>query len=122
MTPKQRRLLRWVAERLELGDPADYTAPGGVRWLVWDDPRIDLQDIAALGTVGRLLAQIDANVVEPPDGSSPRQAIRDWVKNNWDLTTPPSNDPNPYQWVLTKNGAPAAIQAGSSVPTGWTPT
>lgn len=122
MTPKERRLLRFLSLVLDLGDPADYTAPPNTRWLVWDDDRIDLRDLAAIGTFGRLLAQSDGAVIEPEDGQSPRAALREWVVANWDLTPPPDSTPNPYQWVLNTNGAPAAIQAASSVPSNWTPT
>lgn len=122
MTPKQRRLLAVVVDKLDFGDPVDYTAPGGVRWFIWDDDRIGIKGLAALGTFTRLLAQADGSVIEPSDGQSPRQAVQEWVMANWDLTPPPANDPNPYQWILTNNGAPNAIQAASGLPNGWIPT
>lgn len=122
MTPKQRRLLKFVADKIDFGDPADYTAPGAVRWWVWDDHRIGLTAMAALGTFTRLLAQADGSIIEPADGQSPREAVQEWVKANWDLTQPPVDEPNPYQWVLTKNGAPAAVQASNGLPVSWVPT
>lgn len=123
LTVKERRLLRFLGTVLELGDPADYTAPPNTRWLVWDDDRLDGRDLAAIGTFTRLLAQSDNAVVEPTDGASPRSALREWVVANWDLTPPPDNaQPNPYQWVLNTNGAPAGVQAASSLPANWTPT
>ena len=120
MTPKQRRILKLVAYRLDLGDPADYTAPGNVRWLVWDDSRIGLEELAAIGTFGKLMA--DNTIPDEQPGENHRETLRNWIKNNWKLDKPPDNDPNPYQWVLTNNGAPAALQAASNIPANWLPT
>lgn len=119
LSVKQRRLLRAVAERLDLGDPADYTA-GTTRWLVWDDDRIDLRDLAALGTLAGRFAEAETAVAESDE--SPRKALREWVSTNWKLDQPPEGTANPFQWVLTNNGAPAAVQAANGIPAGWVPT
>lgn len=120
LTPKQRRLLQAVATRLDMGDPADYTAPPSTRWLVWDDERISLHDLAAIGYLSGHFPEAAAAVQDSDD--SPRVALRTFITDHWDTTPPPDDTPNPYQWVLTQNGAPASVQAASSIPANWTPT
>lgn len=119
LTPTQGRILKIVTEFLDLGDPAEFIAPGGVRWLAWDDHRFSLKDMAALGTItGNMAGATDA-VKDNLD--APKQALRAWVQANWNLTPPPDGTANPWQWVLTNNGAPAGVQAATSVPANWAP-
>lgn len=120
LTPLQGRILKLVTERLDLGDPADYTQPPNTRWLLYDDERLTLRDMAALGTITGDMAGATDAVKDNVD--APRAALRAWVEANWDLTPPPPDTANPFQWVLMNNGAPAGVQAGSSIPANWAPT
>lgn len=119
LTAKQRKIMHWVLDRIELGDPADYTAPGNTRWLVWDDPMIDLKDLAALGTLAGNFPAAATAVAD--DDDTPRKALREFVMSKWKLDEPPMDEPNPHQWVLTNNGAPASVRAGT-LPDAWIPT
>lgn len=120
LTPKQRKLLKAVLLRLDMGEPADFTAPGGVRWFVWDDSKINIRDLAALGTLAGRFSEA-ATAIEDSD-ENPRAALREFVTQYWNISEPPENTANPWQWVLTNNNAPATLQAASGVPETWQPT
>ena len=114
MSAQQRRLLRIVCERIDLGDPAVYQAPAGAVWYVFADHRVALLDIAILGCFMAALAAA-------PDITT-RAELWDWIK---DTIVLPENivytqRGNPWQETLTANGAPATVQAASNVPDTWT--
>lgn len=126
MTVKQRRIARWVLSSVGLTAPAAFTAPGGNVWLVFDDHRIDLRDVAYFGRFAALLAQLPAGW-DPPDGwddltaGQVRALVREWLSSRvvWPVDVPEGEDP--WQTVLDAQNAPAGVRAGNSVPTTWVP-
>lgn len=126
MTVRQRRLARWVLSQIGLVEPAPYLAPGGNVWLVFDDHRISLHDVAYLGCFAANLANIPAGYTPPDDLSDATASeIRAWIRAYlvqhvvWPVSVPEGADP--WQAVLDAQGAPAAVRAGNGVPDTWTP-
>jgi hypothetical protein len=117
----QRTILRFVAARLELGQPVSYTAPGGAVWLCFDDDRFALDDLALLGTVAANLAALSNFVIQ--QGTPTRDQVLTWAvgKVVWPTSINYAGQSNPYQWTLTQNAAPASVQAADSVPATWAP-
>lgn len=126
MTARQRKLARWVLKKVGLIDPAQFTAPGGNVWLVFDDEEIDLEDVAYFGRFAALLASIP-NGYDPPDqldnatAGQARTFVRNWLVNHivWPVVVPEGQDP--YGTVLAAQSAPASVQAAGGVPSTWTP-
>ena len=64
----QRTVLRLVLQKLELGQPAVYSNPGGTEYYIFDDGRITLNDVKWLGWIVTVLANIaDIEAVEVKD-------------------------------------------------------
>lgn len=127
MTVKQRRLARWALEQVGLVDPAAYTAPGGNVWLVFDDHRITLRDVAYFGKFADRLAALPADY-DPPDAFDDATVaeIRAWIRAHlvqhvvWPV--PDIEDAaDPWMATLDAQGAPASVAAGTGVPATWAP-
>lgn len=116
----QKEIVRWVAARLELGQPAVYLN-GATPWLIYDDDRITLDDIAVLGTVAANLAALSSFVLQ--QGVPTRGQLATWAQNRvkWPAQIDYTGQANPYAFTLSQNGAPASVQAADSVPATWTP-
>jgi hypothetical protein len=114
-------ILRFAAARLQLGQPVTYLTPGGVAWDCYDDDRFDLRDLAFLGALTANLAALANFVLD--QGKPTRDQMLAWAagKVTWPDQIDYTGQSNPYQFTLTQNGAPAAIQAADSVPANWTP-
>ena len=115
----QKRVLKVFAEAVDIGEPAFYQTGGGVKWLIVDDWRIGIQDVAYFGKILSLLAQFDVI----PDG---REVTRDrlltWINNHGGIVIPevPEGE-DPYDYTYLQNGGPAFGAARSSIPSGLTP-
>jgi len=126
MAARQRKLTRWVLAEVGLIEPAQYTAPGGAVWLIFDDHRIGLRDVAYFGRFAALLASLPAGYT-PPDAldDTTRADARTFARNYldgrvvWPVPIPDGADP--WETVLSAQGAPASVRAADSVPAGWTP-
>lgn len=118
LTPFQRRIVKLVLDRIELGDPAAYTDGTNV-WFVWDDPRISLDDAAILGCVAANLSRIPDSY--NPDEKTRRELRQDVIQFLATKLKPPVTDAaDPWAATLQANGAPAAIRAGN-LPETWSP-
>lgn len=127
MTVRQRRLTRWVLAEVGIVDPARFTAPGGNVWLVFDDHRIDLRDVAYFGCFAAQVANLP-NDYDPPDqlDDATSAEARAWVRSklNQLVVWPVPNIENaadPWQAALDAQSAPAVVRAGTGVPSTWTP-
>jgi len=118
LTDKQERLIKLVADRVDLGEPAVYTAPPNTRWLVWDDDRFSFRDFVAFGVFATLRAQIETQITED---ETVRDNLRAWLESRLDLTEPPVDEENPLQWALDNNGTPQGMRAAFNVPGNWIP-
>ena len=125
---RQQQAAFWgVSAALHLGTPAVYH--DGVReQYVYSDSRLTLDDFSWLGAFAAHVTDIPATWHVPilpslhVDLDTLRSEARAFlapnrVAPNIDEENPPAN---PYQAVLTANGAPAWMQAAGSVPEGWT--
>ncbi len=123
----QRQIMRWAFQRLALGEPGLYEAPGGVLWFVFDHHRLDLAMFARLGTLANVLAGLPVGWRPPvnPDGSVDRAAVQTEAIERVQATVVCPSDidyqgqPNPWQHTLNENSAPAAMQGGPAIPVGW---
>ena len=99
LTVMQRRFLKHALRRLSFGDPAPWEEPDTTRWWVFDDHRIDIRDIARLGTLidnislvptdletdltpkaiwrirKRAVQILNANITAWPDDATPNEVI-----------------------------------------------
>lgn len=75
----QRTILRWCVGRLDLGVPAEYEQPNGTRWYVFHDSRIELLDVAVLGTVVKGLAQFSN--YRPTSKAQAKADVEDYVRS-----------------------------------------
>ena len=126
MTVRQRKLARWALAAVGIVEPAQFAAPGGNVWYIFDDHRIRLVDVAYFGTFAAKLAEIP-NGYDPPDAlddasaAEIRARVRDklaqWVV--WPVSVPEGEDP--WMYVLGEQDAPASVAAGAGVPANWTP-
>lgn len=127
MTTRQRKFARWVLEAVGIVSPAAFTAPGGNVWLVFDDHRFRLVDMAYFGCFAAQVASLP-NGYEPPDALDDASAaeIRAWVRDKLDdLVVWPvpgiENEEDPWMAALEAQNAPASVAAGTEVPATWTP-
>ena len=128
---RQQQAAFWgVAAVIRLGVPALYEAtPGGVRWYIYDDSRLTLNDLSWLGAFAAHVTDIPDTWHVPilpslhVDLDTLRSEARAFLALN--RVAPAEyaegQEPaNPYQAVLDDNGAPAWIQAAATVPASWT--
>lgn len=116
-TATQQAILRKSCNLLDLGEPVQYS-DGTNDWFIFDDDRIDLTDVAYLGTLCKGLAQL------PPGMTPTREQVVDYVTSRVALPKdiPSLSDAaNPYQAVLDAQNAPAWVKAADSVPSTWSP-
>ena len=115
--------MRFACDRLDLGEPALYTAGGGVQWYVFDDERVGLIDLAVLGKVAANLGTLNITVAGKTRAQI-RAEIIAWVETLavvWPESINYTGSTNPFQTTLTANGAPATVQAAAAVPATLTP-
>ncbi len=130
----QRDIMRWAFRKLELGQPALYEAPGGVRWFIFADHRLDLLMFARLGTLANEVAGLPNGWKPPTTGTgqnkrSDRAAVEaEAISRVQASIVLPADidyggfaDPvaNPYQTTLDANNAPAALRGAGALPAGW---
>jgi len=123
LAANRRQVVRWMLRRLALGDPALYTA-GAVEWYVWDDARLDLEHVAVLGAVSAAFTDIPAGYDPTTKTRTQVEAgVRGFIAARLVLPSAVNytGSANPYQTTLDANGAPAAVRAAGSVPSGLTP-
>ncbi len=132
----QRQLMRWAFRKLALGQPAVYEAPGGVRWFIFDDRRLDLLMFARLGTLANEVAGLPPSWKPPTTGTGQNKRVdraaveAEAISRVSAVIVLPENIDyvllgeltvsNPWQHTLDANSAPASMQAGGAVPTTWT--
>lgn len=118
MTARQRHIIRRILERLELGEPSPHTAPDGTVWMVHDDPRFSLEDVALLSTLAANWSRIsDYN----PNGKTRQQIRTDITTFLRNQVKPPVTDADdPWTATWQANGAPGVVRVGQ-IPSGWTP-
>jgi hypothetical protein len=123
LTAKQRKIVQFVMSRLDLNDPAAFVDGANVHWLVFDDTRISLDDIAILGTLVRLIGNAAVTNYDPTDDTPDqvrtkiRQALNAQVVRADTVAIPEGSDP--FATVLAAQNAPAAVRAFYNVPQDW---
>ena len=125
---RQQQAAFWgVAAVIRLGVPALYEAtPGGVRWYIYDDSRLTLSDLSWFGAFAAHVTDIPDTWHVPilpslhVDLDTLRSEARAFLAPNRVAPREEPSETNPYQEVLTDNGAPAWIQAAATVPASWT--
>jgi hypothetical protein len=127
-TVRNRAILRAIGAALNLGEPAEYRAPGGALWFVFDDHRFKLIEVAYFGCLIANLTDIPPGYTIPldDDGLVDRDQIRADAKtfcDNQGVVKPAdvTLGDNPWQDILDAQNTPAAVQMASGVPTSWTP-
>lgn len=134
LSDKEKNILRFVINRLRLGNPAIFVDTSDGRHYTFSDRRIDALDLAVIGCFAANRADLPGSYVIPTDGEGGidkvqlRADIVAWLTNparttpfvHPDNVTPSDADLGvTAQDVLTANGAPAAIFANID-PT-WVP-
>jgi hypothetical protein len=113
MTATQKKLMRWVAEKVDLGDPAEYQTGANVVWYIFDDGQIGFRDIVMLARLAALLGTLgDFNTRAELRAALEVGVV--WQPDVWGQTA------DPYQAALTANGAPTWVRAASGIPSGLT--
>lgn len=129
----QRQLMRWAFQKLDLGQPAVFETPGGVKWFIFDDWRLDLLMFARLGTLANEVADLPRGWKPPTTGTGQNKRVdRAAVEAEaisrvqasivlpGDITYA-EDDPNPWQTTLNANGAPSSMRGAGAVPDTWVP-
>ncbi len=132
LSTRNRQIVRYLGELLELGDPAEYEQPGGTRWFVFDDHRFKAKFVAYFGCVLANLTEIPVGYVLPLDGGElDRPQMRADIQTFCEspartnpLVLPEdivfTEDGNPWQEILDAQGTPDSVQMASAVPSTWT--
>ncbi len=127
----QRDIMRWAFRKLELGNPALYETPGGVRWFIFDDHRIDVLMFARLGSLANEVADLPKQWKPPTIGSGQNKRVdraaveAEAISRVQAVIVLPADivyaedDPNPHQTTLDANNAPATILGWGAVPADW---
>jgi hypothetical protein len=113
LTAGQKQLVIFLAEKLDFGQPARFQAPGGNIWLVTDDPRFELREMAILGVLADNFGLLGAYDHTGKTRAQVRQDALEFVEAQgivWPAQVDLSGG-NPWQAVLTANGAPNTLQA-----------
>ncbi|MDK1103794.1 MAG: hypothetical protein QGD93_09300 [Actinomycetota bacterium] len=97
-TPAQRAFLSTILSALGLGEPAEYEAPGGTRWFVFSDWRIDSRFVENLAWANHQIA----NITDKP--------IRDY---------PVDENDDPLTQAAGAQGKVAWFSAAGSLPVNW---
>lgn len=137
----QRQFLRAVLDKLELGQPATYEAPGGVQWLIFDDTRITpkfvetfvwaVVDVIAAITTAPVrdyptteIVQVEVPIyveeerVDPETGETYTVLVDSGQTQLVDQEQPLGD---PLTLAAAAQNAPAWINAAGQIPDGWTP-
>lgn len=122
LSARNKVIARHALAFLALGEPAQYT-DGTNTWLVWDDNRITLLQVAVIGCLAANLASIPAGYTIP---ASREQLEADIVSFLGSKLKRPENiaytaEGDRWAETLAANNAPAAIRAFTAPPTTWTP-
>jgi len=135
LSTRDKTILRYIGDVLQLGVPAEFETPAAVRWFIFDDHRFKAKVIAYFGCTIANLGDIPTGYTLPltPEGGLDRPQLRSDIRafcENPARTHPlvlpkdvifPPEDPNPWQTLLDAQGTPSAVQMGSGVPASWTP-
>lgn len=128
LSTRDRRILKFLVRRLQLGEPARYETPGGQQWYVWDDHRFTLRHMAILGAFAGNVGDIPSGYRIPKkNGQVDRERLETSLRGflSARITMPEdiayTEDGNPWQETLDAQGAPAVIRAAGSVPNSWVP-
>jgi hypothetical protein len=143
LSDRDRTIVRFMGDVVQLGEPARYETPTGVEWFLFADGRFRPIPIAYLGCLIANLndipaayelpmidvLDIDGNKVgERLDRATLRDQIKTWCENPAranPLVLPRdvefTEGGNLWQELLDAQGAPSAIQMADSVPARWTP-
>ena len=128
----QRQLMKWAFQKLELGQPALYEAPGGALWFIFDDHKLDLLMFARLGTLANEVASLPNGWRPPTIGTGQNRRVdRAAVEAEAisrvqavivlpDDIVYPAHDPNPQRTTLVANNAPSAMDGWDAIPVDWT--
>jgi hypothetical protein len=125
---RNKQILRFIGDVLQLGVPAEFKAGGGAVWFVFDDHRFKARVIAYLGCVLANLTEIPSGYTLPIDGAGDlnktqmRSDIRTFCESptRSDLLVWPVPGAETWQDILDAQNAPASIQMASGVPDAWT--
>jgi len=123
LSVKERTIIKFVLSRLRLGEPAIYVDTGDARYYTYSDQRIDLLDLAVIGSFAANRADLPGAYEVPMDGGEVDKAqlrsdIASWLTNpartypfvHPDNVTPsdPEVGVTPAD-VLAAQNAPAAL-------------
>jgi hypothetical protein len=134
LSTKERKVFKFVQQRLQLGEPAIYVDGGAGRHYTFSDSRIDLLDMAVLGSFAANRADLPGAYEVPLDGEGNvdkpqlRSDIQAWLTNP--ARTHPFVHPNNVtpadedvgvtpQDVLSAQNTPAAV--GAEIDPSWVP-
>jgi len=143
LSARNKKIIRHLGDVLQLGVPAEYETPGGVRWFIFDDWRFKARVVAYFGCALANLSDVpagytvpqtdvldsDGNVVGTVD-NLPRlrrdiKAFCESPARTNPLVLPRdvsfSDGGNPWQEILDAQGTPGAVRMGSGVPASWSP-
>lgn len=99
LSPKLKRVLNLELDGVGLNpNPPVWTSPTSVKYYVYNDPRITIEDVAYLAALAYSFAKL----------------------SNY-ITTVPEGTPDPFTYIVQVNDAPAALKAFTGVPADWTP-
>ena len=130
----QRDIMRWAFTKLELAIPALYEAPGGVRWFIFDDRRLDLLMFARLGSLTNVVAGLPKSWKPPTTGTGQNKVVdRAAVEAeaisrvqavivlpaDIDYGDLENHIANTHQHTLDANGAPSALRGWDAIPADW---
>ena len=138
LSTRNRTILRWLSGLLSLGKPAQFKAPGGAVWFIFDDWRFKAKVIAYLGCVLANLSEIPAGytlpVLDDEDGNPTtvvdrprlRRDIRTFCESpsRGNLLVLPKDitfteGGNFWQELLDAQNTPGAVRMASGVPDDW---
>lgn len=137
----QRQFLGAVLDKLELGDPARYHAPGGQEWFIFSDTRITPKFVetfvwAAVDVIAQIttepvrdyptteIVQVEVPIyveeerVDPETGETYTVRVDSGQTQLVDQEQPLGD---PLTLAAAAQGAPAWINAAGSIPDSWTP-
>ena len=128
LSDRDKHILRFMGEKLQLGVPARFIDPSLDEWFVFDDQRFEPKPMCYFGCVAANLSEIPAAYVIPET----RQELVDDIKTFCEnpargnpVVLPGAivfreDDPNPWQTLLDAQGTPASMRMASGVPISWT--
>lgn len=112
--------------RIRLGVPAEFVDGSGNEWLVFDDNRIDLDQLAVIGRLAAKSRTLPSDAVDRDDRRPGRlrQETRAYVEANGVVYSDEieiAEDADPISEILKAQNAPATrIRVSAGLPSGWT--